>query len=95
MSISGKNYGLKFKFKKFKMESPKGWDIYDVYDRPSMLKVNAWNFYTEWFEHIGGDGYLYIGGYNSCSYTIYGKINVNGSSYFIKITKDNRYIMEA
>ena len=95
MAIAGKNYGLKFKFKKFEMRAPEGWDIYDVYDKPSKRKIESWEFYKGWLEHIGCDGYLYIAGHNSCTYTIYGKINVNDKSYFIKITKDNRYIMEA
>lgn len=82
-----------------KLDNPdaQGYDIYDVYDKPSYFKVRVWEKWTRWLDSIinnGGNGVLYISGHNSCTFTIAGWVNVNNKDYRIKITKAYNYVAE-
>lgn len=82
-----------------KLDNPdaQGYDIYDVYDKPSYFKVKAWEEWSRWLDSIhanGGAGLLYITGHNSCYFTIRGWVNVNNKDYRIKITKTYNYAAE-
>ena len=81
--------GRVFTFKRFEKSDAIGWDIYDVYGRPSRIKQIIWNDWTEWANHNGFN--LKITSANMCQFTI----EAWDDAYYMRITKDHNYIMYA
>ena len=81
--------GRTFTFKRFEKRDAIGWDIWDVYGRPSRIKENIWNDWAEWANRNGFD--IKITGANSHMFTIEAWDN----AYYMKITRDHNYIMYA
>lgn len=65
-------------------------EIYDVYGRPSELKVNIWHEWCEWCYDLNKNGMpceLWIAGHSCFSFTIDGKVQYNGHVYQLWITR--------
>ena len=69
-----------------------GRTLYDVYKKPSSVKVNIWKNWAEFFVNyiIRSDVYRVeycVGGVNSHIFTILARISfMNGEHYYMKIT---------
>lgn len=83
MTIDGRT----FTFKRFEKHDACGWDIWDVYDRPSRTKENIWRGWVEWANRNGFD--LKITSANTSTFTI----EAWDDAYYMRITKDHNYIM--
>ena len=67
-------------------------EIYDVYGRPSGLKVNIWRAWCDWcFELNASDNpcTLSICSHNCMQFSISGKVLFDGKLYSLWITRDH------
>lgn len=79
--------GRTFEFKRFEKHDAIGWDICDVYKRPSRAKQYIWSSWLDWANRNGFD--IKITGNNCSTFTI----EAWDETYYMKITKDHSYIM--
>ena len=85
--INGRTYQISKKAKNAYDDKIAAFDIFDAYGKPSSYKVRIWE---DWSEVLGP---IWIHGYNSCAFSISGKLTdeTDGTEYAVLITKDNRY----
>lgn len=78
-----------FTFKKFTPVFNGNNDIYDIYNKPSCYKIQAFNEWNEKLVEIYG-----MSG-NSCTFSIHGYIkDENWKLHNVRITHDNNYILD-
>ena len=68
--------------------------IYDAYDRPSRTKVDTFQAIRERAEATEGyNGDLHVTGRNSSAYATVYSYTTDGTTYVVKDTKDNTYVV--
>ena len=72
-----------------------GRTINDCYERPSYSKTYIYNNWLEWATNAGVEQFG-ISGYNGFQFTLQGKIEIDGITYILHITKsaNKAYIIE-
>lgn len=66
--------------------------IYGVYGRPSVRKVNIWNWWCNWCHECMSQGMeckLWISSYNTSCFSIMGRVRIDGDEYALWITRDH------
>lgn len=85
ISINGDSYT----FKKYEPFYNFKRDIYDLYDRPSAYKIDAFNEWDKKLVEIYG-----MTG-NTCTFSIYGMVkDEEGNLHNVRITRDHNWILD-
>ena len=68
------------------------YNIHSAYDRPSLRKINAWEYCKKLCEENNGYG-LKITGHNTCTFSAGFLFNKDGSTYLCYITPSYDYVV--
>lgn len=70
--------------------------LWDVYEKPSELKVEIYNDLIAWFCYCSenDNDFITIDTYSNQIFTLSGVVTVNGESYAIKVTPSHNYCVK-
>ena len=72
-------------------------EIFEVYDRPSSIKVSIWEEWCNWCKEVNEQGIdcgIQIESHNTNFFTISGSIRINGKCYDLWITRSHNRIYQ-
>ena len=67
--------------------------LYDVYKKPSALKVAIYNDWINWFNCCSenANDFITVESYSSSFFTLSGVVTINNETYIIKLTASHNY----